>query len=259
MIIPSNKINNNQLLIEDRCYVSALNHSIQSPLERLSLWIRFVSRYGLEYKICQQDSTKTGNINLRIRSYFSHTESTREKFIQGLRLLSFTTLKSDLPHTKATMDAIPTEIKVSCQLPELIFQTVDLRIQETLARHACEEQLRPPKNKTHDLGTQVSDAISRHIALEGLETRPRIEFIANQLGTNKRTLQRDLTMLGTNFSAILEHIVIFGIIEKLSDPSESIDHISRSLGYNNSSNLSRACNRYLNATPKAIRRVLINH
>lgn len=100
-----------------------------------------------------------------------------------------------------------------------------------------------------DLTSRVRNSISN--AFPG--GPPRIEEVAQELGTSVRTLQRHLSGFGTSFQALVEEIRIELAARLVSDSSRSLGEIAFLLGFSEPSAFHRAFRRWNGETPQQYR------
>ena len=80
--------------------------------------------------------------------------------------------------------------------------------------------------------------------------------VARRLTTTPRTLQRRLAREGTSYGDLCDGVRKDAADELLDDPTLSVGEIAYLLGYSEPAAFHRACKRWFNATPQALRRGL---
>lgn len=102
------------------------------------------------------------------------------------------------------------------------------------------------------LSEQVAELIDRLLATG----QCRIETVAEQLAMHPRSLQRHLNQEGTRFETTLDEIRRDKARTYLAMTAMRFSQISGLLGYADQSTFNRACRRWYQATPKALRKRL---
>lgn len=82
----------------------------------------------------------------------------------------------------------------------------------------------------------------------------RKEQIARVLAMHPRTLQRHLTAEGTTFEVIRDHVTRETALQYLTTTRMPLARVAALLGFSEQSALTRACKRWFNSTPTALRR-----
>jgi len=100
---------------------------------------------------------------------------------------------------------------------------------------------------------RVRMAVSRCLGM----TAARKEQIAAALAMHPRTLQRHLAAEGTSFEAIRDEICSRAALRYLTSPRLPLSQIAGLLGLSEQSALTRACKRWFDSTPTAIRRAAL--
>lgn len=100
---------------------------------------------------------------------------------------------------------------------------------------------------------QVESLILRTLPTQ----RCRIGLIAEQLGLHERVLQRRLAEQGTGFEALLEQARRSCAQRYLAERHMPLSQVAGLLGYSEQSVFNRACRRWFDDTPRAIRRRLL--
>ncbi|MFJ3051925.1 AraC family transcriptional regulator [Pseudomonas nitroreducens] len=101
---------------------------------------------------------------------------------------------------------------------------------------------------------QVENLILRTLPTQ----RCRIGLIAEQLGLHERVLQRRLAELGTGFEQVLEQARRSCAQRYLAERHMPMSQVAGLLGYSEQSVFNRACRRWFDDTPRAIRRQLLD-
>ncbi|PJI49096.1 MAG: AraC family transcriptional regulator [Pseudomonas sp.] len=108
---------------------------------------------------------------------------------------------------------------------------------------------------------QASAGLVRQVENLILRTLPtqrcRISLIAEQLGLHERVLQRRLVDLGTGFEALLEQARRSCAERYLAERHMPMSQVAGLLGYSEQSVFNRACRRWFQDTPRAVRRQLL--
>jgi AraC-like DNA-binding protein len=86
---------------------------------------------------------------------------------------------------------------------------------------------------------------------------PRREQVAEALRISDRTLQRRLRAEGTTFQQLLDDTRRELAQHYLRKPQNSLQHVAESLGFEDQSNLFRACKRWFGETPRRYRARLV--
>lgn len=86
------------------------------------------------------------------------------------------------------------------------------------------------------------------------EERPTIDLFAEMSGTSRRTLQRNLSRVGTSFSELVETTRFEMATELLDESSLSLIDVAMMLGFSDASNFSRSFRRYAGVSPGQYRR-----
>ncbi|MTT51772.1 helix-turn-helix domain-containing protein [Alcanivorax sp. VBW004] len=103
---------------------------------------------------------------------------------------------------------------------------------------------------------QENDIISRvrKLITEMPGYYPSMDEVAERLAMTKRTLHRHIEKSGTNFKKLTEEIRFKDASHYLNDTDLSVTQISHLLGYNDSSNFTRAFHRWSGFTPLQYRK-----
>ncbi|RDH79048.1 helix-turn-helix domain-containing protein [Mycolicibacterium moriokaense] len=80
-----------------------------------------------------------------------------------------------------------------------------------------------------------------------------VGLTADQLGLHPRTLQRRLAAEGSSFVVLVDKVRRETAEQCLRDTDISLEHLTRLLGYAEQSVLTRACQRWFNASPTSYR------
>ena len=100
----------------------------------------------------------------------------------------------------------------------------------------------------HDSGSPVAD-VRRLIYLLLPTGRTTIKQVAQSLGRNARSLQRDLDRLGASFSALLNHVRRDLVVGYLANPRFEVGHVAGLLGYAEHASFTRWFTREFGKTP----------
>jgi AraC-like DNA-binding protein len=104
------------------------------------------------------------------------------------------------------------------------------------------------------------DAIVKHIrdriSLGRDDAPPTITSAARQLGFSVRTLQRELSLQGLDWSRLLDQVRLSHAVRLLLTEM-SLAEIARDLGYTDQANFGRAFRRWTGATPRSYRRIVL--
>lgn len=82
---------------------------------------------------------------------------------------------------------------------------------------------------------------------------PTIGLISQHFGVHPKALQRRLAAEGTTFTALLDQVRRQAAELYLRDPTVTLAHLARQLGYAEPSVLTRACQRWFGMTPTQYR------
>ncbi|WP_072392865.1 AraC family transcriptional regulator [Hyphomicrobium sp. CS1GBMeth3] len=110
-------------------------------------------------------------------------------------------------------------------------------------------QAEPPVPKNGD--TLATFATVVELALH--EGYPRIDWVAEKLGTTRRSLQRLLSTQGTSFNALVEDVLYRQAKKLLADASLPVIDIALRLGYTDPAHFTRAFRRWAGVTPTTYR------
>lgn len=115
-----------------------------------------------------------------------------------------------------------------------------------VAELECEKQL-----ARIQVGDDLISAI--HKQLDQLQSFPILAVMSDRLNTSPRTLNRKLAQLNTTYQKIIDEKRHFLAIKLLSEGHQSIEDVAATLGYNDTSNFSRAFRRWQGVTPNQYR------
>ncbi len=118
---------------------------------------------------------------------------------------------------------------------------------------ACEEAMAGRPTNVSRLRTRVENAIAPLLP----HAEARSDRVARQLGISRRTLSRRLKEEGTTFDQILDGLRRDLAVRYLEDPRMPISRIAWLLGFHQPSAFSHACRRWLNQSPMAHRRQIL--
>jgi AraC-like DNA-binding protein len=85
------------------------------------------------------------------------------------------------------------------------------------------------------------------------QERPNLKNTAYRLGFSKRTLQRELSIRGLDWSRLLDQIRLQRAIELLRSTDIKLGELAGELGYTDGANFGRAFRRWTGVTPRAYR------
>jgi AraC-like DNA-binding protein len=105
----------------------------------------------------------------------------------------------------------------------------------------------------HDSGSPVAD-VRRLIYLLLPMGRATITQVAQSLGRNARSLQRELDRLDASFSSLLNHVRRDLVVGYLANPRFDIGHVAELLGFMQHASFTRWFSREFGATPSSWRR-----
>jgi AraC-like DNA-binding protein len=98
-------------------------------------------------------------------------------------------------------------------------------------------------------GARISRHVSDILAAGSWQTEPRREQVATLLKISDRTLQRRLQSEGTSFQRLLDDTRRELAQKYLRKPRNSLRHVAELLGFEDQSNLFRACKRWFGESP----------
>lgn len=98
-------------------------------------------------------------------------------------------------------------------------------------------------------GITLIKLVENHIIKQGF-VNANIDHLQAGLGINKRTLQRELSELGTSFKILKEEVIKAHVINALRQNKQGIEAISVDLGYSEPSAFYRAFKGWFGLTPK---------
>jgi AraC-like DNA-binding protein len=84
--------------------------------------------------------------------------------------------------------------------------------------------------------------------------RPTLVCVAEEMGTSKRTLQRQLALSGLTYSEVLNDILYHTACQLLNEPVIKIRDIAKALGYGDAASFTRTFVRWHGITPSEYRR-----
>lgn len=94
------------------------------------------------------------------------------------------------------------------------------------------------------------------IALDLIDGKVGIDNVARRLKRSVRSLQRDLGVAGTHYSALLEEVRCHRATELLAHPGASIADVAFALGYGDPANFTRAYRKWMGSPPSVHRMAL---
>ena len=115
------------------------------------------------------------------------------------------------------------------------------------------ERLMRMRRREIDATLPVERAIRALIARD--ET-PRIDLVADALGTSVRTLQRRLADAGASFKTLLDRSRLAAAVHVLQHTDAKVVDIALDLGYSEHAHFSRAFRRWMGLTPREYRRAM---
>jgi AraC-like DNA-binding protein len=102
--------------------------------------------------------------------------------------------------------------------------------------------------RSHDSGSPVAD-VRRLIYLLLPTGRATIKQVAQSLGRNTRSLQRELDRLGASFSSLLNHVRRDLVVGYLANPRFEVGHVAGLLGFMQHASFTRWFSREFGKTP----------
>jgi AraC-like DNA-binding protein len=105
----------------------------------------------------------------------------------------------------------------------------------------------------HDNDDPITQLIREAVSIGSEQRRPSLANTANRLGFSKRTLQRELSIQGLDWSRLLGQIRLQRAIELLRSPDIKLGEVAYELGYTDGANFGRAFRRWTGVTPRAYR------
>ncbi|MEO8808199.1 MAG: AraC family transcriptional regulator [Burkholderiaceae bacterium] len=108
-------------------------------------------------------------------------------------------------------------------------------------------------------GSRVSNQVLRLLKACGLQPEPRREQVAAALSMSDRTLQRRLQTEATSFQHLLDDTRRELAQQHLRKPNNSLKRVAELLGFEDQSNLYRACRRWFGESPGRYRARLSVH
>lgn len=101
---------------------------------------------------------------------------------------------------------------------------------------------------------EIIDSV-RQAAITLLPTgRPTLVCVAEEMGTSKRTLQRQLALSGLTYSEVLNDILYHTACQLLNEPVIKIRVIAKALGYGDAASFTRTFVRWRGITPSTYQR-----
>jgi AraC-like DNA-binding protein len=139
------------------------------------------------------------------------------------------------------------EARLPPSLWERPTKTPDPVLRELLEAHAqaLVQRLSQEKDSLSDLQAAALQAMRAG--------RPELGWVARQMATSTRTLQRRLAEGGTSWRELLEGLRQQAAREYLQDPALSVDDVAVLLGYSEASTFHRAFRRWTGQSPGAWR------
>lgn len=111
----------------------------------------------------------------------------------------------------------------------------------------------PNQTSCNQFSAALAKALTPYLSMGKVS----IQFAAELLDMNARTIQRRLANDKTTYREVIERLVLNQTLELLADNDLSITHIALKTGYSDSAHFTRAFKRMMNTTPKAYRQSLI--
>ena len=105
---------------------------------------------------------------------------------------------------------------------------------------------------------EIIGCIRDSISLGCDQAKPTITAAARQLGFSVRTLQRELSVHGLDWSQLLDGVRLRHATRLLLSEMP-LAEIARELGYTDQPNFGRAFRRWTGATPRSYRRLVEDH
>ncbi|QHS10366.1 AraC family transcriptional regulator [Sinimarinibacterium sp. NLF-5-8] len=150
------------------------------------------------------------------------------------------------PQFDAEINAVALDPRDLAQPLEMVAPTI---------RRAIDEYLQPMIDRQPlALDRQVLELMSRLLPAG----RCRLSSIADHLGMNERTLQRQLAEAGLVFETMVDDLRRTRALELLGNAQISLAHVGGMLGYSEQSTFTRACKRWFARTPGQQRKHLIS-
>lgn len=142
-------------------------------------------------------------------------------------------------------DQVDNQICFPTYLLELPVSSANIHARRA-AELECEKQL-----ARIQVGDDLVSAI--HKQLDQMQSFPILSVMSDRLNTSPRTLNRKLAQLNTTYQKIIDEKRHFLAIKLLSEGHQSIEDVAATLGYNDTSNFSRAFRRWQGVTPNQYR------
>ncbi len=159
-----------------------------------------------------------------------------------------------------------TDEKVLEQIPEMTRLNVEFGA-DTTAIALPIEQFAAPLRKQDGIkewtgdeqyqdGMLTLDAMNalRRLVETYLPYNPTLEMLSRLTGISRRSLQRFLESKGTNFSRLVEQVMLNRAIELLGDGRLPLKEVARELGYSEPAHFSRAFRRMTGLVPSTYRK-----
>lgn len=118
---------------------------------------------------------------------------------------------------------------------------------------ACEKRL--SKVRESNTAARLKLALPSYLS----DGYPAIEKAAVIAGTSARSLQRQLSRLGTSYTELIQQVRFEGAVKLLADPAEKIINVALELGYEDASHFARAFRRMAGTSPREYRKRHILH
>lgn len=139
------------------------------------------------------------------------------------------------------------QIRIPKSLMDAPLKNPDKLISEMAQKH-CEDQLMNVEPMQQGIVARVKRLLE---AEKGVY--PNLEMVASELNMSSRSLKRKLKTAGSSFQLILDNVRKAEAIEYLCHSDQSIDEISRLLGFSDPSNFGRAFKKWTGVSPRAYR------
>lgn len=125
-----------------------------------------------------------------------------------------------------------------------------LQQREPLVYQAIREKANIAIQQVIHQETSISTYISHRLPSLILSNQANIKYLANQLNTTPRSLQRKLSEENINFRQLLDNARHTLAIQLLQEKEQPLSHISGIIGFNEQSSFTRAFKRWTGKTPK---------
>jgi AraC-like DNA-binding protein len=201
-----------------------LNFWVQGILGTLMRVTTEIFGDDLQQKLMEQSEARLS---------FERPESISEELADALEGVSFGHTISQLRIPKSLMD--------------LPLKDPDKLVSEMAQKH-CEDQLMNIAPMQQSIVSRVRRSLE---AEKGVY--PNLEEVAGELNMSSRSLKRKLKAADSSFQKILDNLRKTEAVEYLSHSDQTIDEISRLLGFSDPSNFGRAFKKWMGVSPRAYR------